>query len=165
MNGKTNKLITVLAIIIIIPFIGCANSVKLQFESMGGRSASDESQITMLSLAENWTEYDIHYSGVSQANAPGILFDPKNDDKMLVPEGDGWTKVEDQETMNQLLKWNASPFEHNGRLMRVVHPNGQSFGYLYLNISQNFAGFRVIDEKTIAVLPVRQEVTYIPIFG
>jgi hypothetical protein len=124
---------------------------------MGSETEADENRTTIHSLAENWTEYDIHFTGVSPTSAKGILFDPKNDDIRLAPEGEDWKKVENQATMTQLLKWNASAFDNDGRLMRVVHPNGQFFGFLYLNIDQNFAGFRVIDEKTIAVLPVRQD--------
>lgn len=152
-----NRWIIFLVILSIVPLIGCANSVKLKFESMGSQITTDGSGTTIYRLAENWTEYDIHYSGGSSASVQGILFDPKNDDKRLVPDGDAWTKVEDQETMNQLLNWNASVFDRKGRLMQIVHPNGQFFGYLYLNIEQNFSGFKVVDDKTIAVFPVRRE--------
>ena len=152
-----NRWIIILAIILILPLAGCANSVRLQFESMGSRPPTDEARTTIQGLAENWTDYDIHYSGSSSSNASGILFDPKNDDRRLVPEGDAWKKVEDQETLNVLVKWNASQFNYIARLMQVVHPNGQSFGYLYLNIQQNFAGLRAIDDKTIVVFPVRKD--------
>lgn len=161
-----NKHIIYLSIII-IPLIGCANSVKLKFESMGYKTEADEYRTTIRSLAENRIEYEIYFTatGNNPASAKGILFDPKNDDKTLVPEGEDWIKVEDQETMNLLLEWNASPFDYAGRLWRVMHPNGQFFGYLYLNIDYSFAGLRVVDEKTISVLPVRQDNIYIPIFG
>jgi len=157
MTKNTNKWIIFLALLSIVPLIGCANSVKLKFESMGSQSTTDGSRTTIHRLAENWTEYDIHYSAISLSSAQGILFDPKNDDRKLVAEGDGWKKVEDQETLNHLLQWNASEFDYIARLTQVVHPNGQFFGYLYLNIEQNFAGFKVIDDKTIAVFPVRTE--------
>ena len=164
MNRKTNKLIIYLSIII-IPLIGCASSVKLMFESMGRETETDGDRTTIHGLAENWTDYDIHYSGVRPQSAKGILFDPKNDDKTLEPQGGEWKKVEDQETIDLLLKWNASAFDYDGWLMRIVHPNDHFFGYLYLNTVQNFAGCRVIDDKTIAVLPVREDDTFILFFG
>ena len=149
----------------IIPLIGCATSVKLMFESTGYETATDGNRTTIHGLAENWTDYDIHYSGVRPQSAKGILFDPKNDDKTLEPQGGEWKKVEDQETIDLLLKWNASAFDYDGWLMRIVHPNDHFFGYLYLNTVQNFAGCRVIDDKTIAVLPVREDDTFILFFG
>ena len=159
-----NRWIIFLVILSIVPLIGCANSVKLKFESMGSQPTTDPSVTTIHRLAENWTDYDIHFSGVRPQSAKSILFDPKNDDKTLEPQGGEWNKVVDQETVSLLLKWNASVFDHNGRLMRIVHPNGQFFGYLYLNIVESFAGCRVVDDKTIAVLPVRED-KYINMFA
>lgn len=157
MKKMSNRYTIYLSLFVIISFIGCAPGVKLKFESMGSQPAESGSQITIHRLAENWTDYDIHFSGVSASKVQGILFDPKNDDKRLVPEGDYWKKVENKETMDDLLKWNASAFNYIARLMEIIHPDGQFFGYLYLNIEQNFAGFKVINDKTIAVFPVRKE--------
>ena len=157
MTKSTKRWILCLAISVIIPFFGCANSPRLEFESMPRDPKTDESRTTFAQLAASWTDYDIHFSGTGDnpALAKGVLFDPKADDKMLIPEGDEWIKVENEETLQRLMKWIADPMSFNGRLMRILSPNDQFFGYLYLNIQNNFAGLRVVDENTIAVFPVR----------
>jgi len=158
MNKITSRYIVYLSIFVIIPLIGCANTPRLEFESMPNQPKTDESRTTIAQLAENWADYDIHYSGRAGtvAGAQGILFDPKNDNKVLMPEG-AWKKVEDKETLQHLMKWTASPSSQIGRLMKVLSPDGQFFGYLYLNIEANYAGLRVIDKNTIGAFPVIED--------
>lgn len=144
-----------MVVIFIISLTGCANTVKYQFESSPSYTPTDGSRTTIAVLSQRWTDYDIYYSGVNLEHARGILFDPKNDAKKLVPKGDDWSKVEDSETYDRLITWVAGTGEYDGRLFRILYPDDQFVGYLYLNIDQSYTGARVVDENTIIFLPIR----------
>jgi len=150
-----NKFIIFMVVFFIIYFTGCANTVKYQFESSPSYTPTDDSITTIAVLSQHWTDYDIYCSGVNLEHARGILFDPKNDATKLVPKGDEWSKVEDRETYDRLITWTAGPFDYDGRLFRILNPDGQFVGYLYLNIDHSYMGARVVDENTIIFLPIR----------
>lgn len=57
------------------------------------------------------------------------MFDPKNDDKVLT--GDKWIKVEDQETLLELIGWIGTYIEFDPRLWRILGPDDQYYGYLF----------------------------------
>jgi len=157
MRHIINRWVTYLALFSIIAITGCANTPKLVLESTPSQPRVGDSQTTITSLTENWTKYNIYYSATSPVYAQGILFDPNDDDKMLVPTGDRWVKVADEETVRLLMRFTAGPMTYNGRLFRIISPTNQFFGYIYTSVYNNYAGLRVVDENTIAVLPVLEK--------
>ena len=78
------------------------------------------------------------------------MFDPKKDGKTLVPS-DKWTKVEDQESVSEIVSWLQI---HNFpgyflRLYKILGPNDQLFGYLFTG--WHHVVFKVVDERTLFV--------------
>ena len=66
-----------------------------------------QNEVTIQDLIDNWKDYNIYYSdkydGFDARSPLGIMFDPKNNDTVLV--GDRWKKVEDQETLIEMTQW------------------------------------------------------------
>lgn len=162
MENKKNKYIFYLAIFFTITLAGCANTVKFRYESKPNETMIEGPRTTIAGLVENWTDYDIYYSGLRTTLAKGILFDPKNDNRVLRPEGADWVKVDDEETFRDLIHWQANPREIDGRLFRILSPDDQFFGYAYLYRYYYSAAAKMVDENTIVVYPISVPV---PVMG
>jgi len=51
---------------------------------------------------------------LSVGTAAGIMFDPKNDGKVLI--GDKWIKIEDKKTLSALIGWIRTYIQFDPRL-------------------------------------------------
>ena len=151
-----NQLIIYPALFSLLFFIGCANTVKLQYESAATETMINGPRTTIAALSENWSDYNIYYAGFHPEQAKGILFDPKNDDKKLVPVSDEWVKVMDKKTLDTLVHWIADSRMYSGRLLKILGPDTQFFGYLYLHLDEPYTGARIVDKNTIEMLPIRE---------
>ena len=80
-----------------------------------------EEKVSLQELEKNWQDYTIYYAGLSVETAAGIMFDPKNDDKTLI--GDKWIKVEDKETLFELLGWIRTYIQFDPRLWKILGPD------------------------------------------
>ena len=107
--------------------------------------------VTIQDLIDNWKDYDIYYSdkydGFDARSPLGIMFDPKNNDTVLV--GDRWKKVEDQETLIEMTQWIYPTTQYEPWLNEILGPDGRFYGYLYY--SYGFAIFKVVDDNTLYV--------------
>ncbi len=109
-------------------------------------------KVTIQKLQENWRDYNVYYAGyhgkLSTAHPSAVMFDPKNDDRTLV--GPKWTKVEDEETLSDLV---SSILSHKATyppwVWRILGPDDQSFGYLFTAWSH--VPLKVIDDKTMRI--------------
>jgi hypothetical protein len=70
---------------------GCA-SLQKNYGKLK-RLPKDRSEMITQDLIDKREDYDIYYARVGGPSPFGIMFDPKNNDTMLV--GDMWKKVED----------------------------------------------------------------------
>ena len=52
-----------------------------------------------------------------------------NDDRTLT--GEKWVKVEDKETLSELIGWMKSYTEYYPQIWRILGPNNEFFGYLF----------------------------------
>ena len=153
MNRNRHIYIALIGVMIMFLFSGCASMLtgygKLRPQPMrGGRVAIEE-------LEENWEDYVIHYAGISVGTPAGIMFDPKDDDRTLT--GDKWIKVEDKETLSELIGWMKTYTELNPQIWRILGPNNEFFGYLFYSSYLMHAEkvvFKVIDDKTMYIYDV-----------
>jgi len=150
MKRYTCSAVTVLALIFLVS--GCT-----WFKSYGKLRSQPrhEKKVTIQELKDNWHDYTISYVGYYGIRQPSaVMFDPKKDDRALV--GDKWTKVEDQETLSQLISSiQCHKATYYPRLWRVLGPDGQLYGYMFSAWDRVPVVIRVVDEKTMWVHDVR----------
>ena len=113
-----------------------------------------EEKLTIQELKENWQDYTIYYAGSSVGIAAGIMFDPKNDDKTLV--GDRWIKVEDQETLLELIDAIESYVQFYPRLHKILGPDDQFYGYLFY--ARSHPVIKVVDDRTLYLYDLQSPV-------
>ncbi len=117
---------------------------KLRYQSGYGE------EVTIKDLIENSDDYNIFYSGYAVDNPSGIMFDPKKDDKTLVPT-DRWKEIENKETVSEVVSWiqiHDFPSYYPG-LYRVLGPDDQFYGYLFTGWHHVFA--KEVDKRALRV--------------
>jgi hypothetical protein len=113
-----------------------------------------EEKLTLEQLKLNWQDYTIYYAGLKVGTAAGVMFDPKDDDKTLA--GDTWIKVEDKDTLVELIGVIESYIYFYPRLHRILGPDDQFFGYLFY--AWDHPVFKVVDEKTLYAYDLKSPV-------
>ena len=93
----------------------------------------NQNQVILQDLIDKWDDYNIYYSdkyaGYSARSPLGIMFDPKNNDTILM--GDRWKKVKDQKTLIEMTQWICPTTLHEPFLNEIFGPDGRFYGYLY----------------------------------
>jgi len=126
---------------------GCLGS----FGKIRPQSGKGET-LTIDDLEKNWTDYTVHYAGSSPNRPLGVMFDPKNDGKNLLPgSNDRWTKIEDKKTLSEVIGWiKVQSFaDYNPMLYKVLGPDDQLYGYLFCG--RNDVTIEVFDDRTMFV--------------
>jgi hypothetical protein len=106
-----------------------------------------EEKVTIQELEKNWQDYTIYYAGSSVGTAAGIMFDPKNDNRVLV--GDRWIKIEDKETLSALIGLIRDYIQFDPRLWRILGPDGEFYGYMFFACGH--VVIKVVDDRTMYV--------------
>ena len=104
--------------------IGCSSYAKLV------RSDEANEGLNIRALEKNWEAYTIYFTrtgGVHYGNV-ALLFDPKNDDRILVARL--WTRIEDKKTLSNIID-NMNRRGYRPGMYNIVGPNGKDYGYLY----------------------------------
>lgn len=153
MNSNKYLYVILIGVMIVFLFSGCASMIpgygKLWPQPMRSERVAIEQ------LVENWEDYVIHYAGLNVGNPAGIMFDPKDDDRTLT--GEKWVKIEDEETLLELIGWMKSYTEFYPQIWRILGPNNEFFGYLFYPSYRMYADnvvIKVIDDKTMYVYDV-----------
>ena len=124
MNAEKHVNLAVIGFVLVFLISGCANYGKFRLES--GRAE----KMTIQELQENWDDFSIYYADWRSVGwTGGIIFDPKKDGKTLV--GDKWMKVEDKETLSQVIA-SIEAKNRYPRLYQILGPNNEFYGYMYL---------------------------------
>jgi len=108
-------------------------------------------RITIEQLEENWQDYTIRYAGLNVSNPLGIMFDPKNDETTLV--GDRWIKVDDKETVSEIISWIKSYTEYNPQVWTILGPDNRLYGYLFY--LEGHVVVKVINDTTMYVYDLK----------
>ena len=152
METKKNIFLSVLLIVLIIS--GCVlwqkNYGKLKTISKG------PNHLTIQNLIDKWDDYHIYssdqYAGPGFRSPLGIMFDPKNNDTMLV--GDRWKKVSDQKTLTDMTKRIFLATQREPWLNEILGPDGVLYGYLYY--SYGVVTLKVVDEKKMYIFNLEE---------
>jgi len=150
MNSAKYANLAVIGFALIFLMSGCANYGKFRLEP--GRAE----KMTIQELQENWNDYSIYYADWRSVGwTGGIIFDPKRDDKTLVP--DKWMKVEDQETLSQVIT-SIEAKNHYPRLYQILGPNDGIYGYMYLGPDRDFVDVfaKVIASNSLRVSDLQE---------
>lgn len=150
------KYIDIFVILILgLIFFGCVSwqenygRVKIIPKSYGN--------VTIQDLIDKWDDYNIYYSdgyyGEDNArSALGIMFDPKDNDTMLV--GDMWHPIRDKKTLIEATKWIFPTTQYEPWLNEILGPEGKFYGYLYY--SYGGVVLKKIDNNKIYVLDLEK---------
>lgn len=144
MTMKRYMRIALMAVVLMYIISGCSGYGKLRLQSRYG------DDVTIEKLQENLPDYTIYYAGYAVNNPSGIIFDPKNDNKTLMPS-ERWTKLDDKESVIEVISWikiqDSSDFYP--RLYRILGPGDQLYGYLFS--AWDHLMTKVVDDKTLRV--------------
>ena len=136
---KKNVALWAMVLVVAALLYGCAN-----YGTLRPTAAQD---VTIDSLAKNWQNYSVYWTGLDIGEPTGIMFDPKTDDKALT--GERWYRVESEESLSKMIMWLKFNKDYYPFLWRMVGPDGQSYGYVYTGYT-HFA-MKLVDEKTMLV--------------
>ena len=150
--------VTIITIISAIIIIGCSGYGKLLIES------KNKAGVTIDELIENSDEYDIHHFGHGEKFVSGIIFDPKKDNKKLLP-GDRWVGIDEQTTISDIVKRiKGSDFPRFvPTLYKIVGPDGVFYGYLFTGWSHIV--LKKIDDDTLSVYGLDDPPEYLDMRG
>ena len=122
MDTKKHLYLAVIGLVSLFLMSGCSGYGKLRSHS------GYEDKVTIEGLKENWNDYTIYYAELYVGKPAALMFDPKDDGKTLT--GDKWTKVEDQETLSDIIS-RMERARYGPRLYRILGPDDQFYGYLF----------------------------------
>lgn len=128
----------------VVLLAGCTGYGRLE------RISRSDEKITIENLVAHVGEYDVYYSGYDLDNASGIIFDPKNDFRKLVPS-DRWRPVVGETAVADLVSWIQvqSSLGYFPTLHRIRGPAGEFYGYLYSGWNDLIT--KVIGENSLLV--------------
>jgi hypothetical protein len=146
MKNKWKIYLTFVCIILILPistlaFFGPYGKLRVQPRGM--------EKVTIKMLEENWQDYHVYFAGPWIGRPSAIMFDPKGDDKKLVPHK-GWVPVKDEKDflevawgirVGQVAFWPI--------VWRILGPDDQFYGYMYT--AWDHVLIKVVDNKTLWV--------------
>lgn len=124
----------------------------------------DSNEVTIQYLIDKWDDYHVYssdqYAGPGFRSPLGIMFDPKNNDTMLV--GDRWKKVSDQKTLIEMTQWIYMTTQYEPWLNEILGPDGRFYGYLYY--SYGVVTLKVVGDKKMYVFnleePMKEDINY-----
>ena len=117
--------LTTLGFVLVILMSGCSGYGKLRLES-------EYRGVTIQDLEGNTDDYTIYYSGYGPDNTSGIMFDPKGDNRTLLPS-DRWIELQSPKKVSEIVSWIQTE-DFPGfypQLYRILGPHGEFYGYLY----------------------------------
>jgi len=144
MTMKRYIRIALMAVVSASIISGCSGYGKIRLQSRYG------DDVTIEKLQENLPDYTVYYAGYAVNNPSGIMFDPKNDNKTLMPS-DRWTRLDDKESVIEVISWikiQDSSYYYP-RLYRILGPDDQFYGYLFSAWDHLLT--KVVDGKTLWV--------------
>ena len=134
--------IMVAGMVLVFFLLGCASKGVDQGRVVA-QSGKGE-RVTIQQLTEDFTKYDVYYSGIKPTRAVSVLFCPKGGDTTLTPDR-WWKDVGDQASLTNIVSWmqdrmalsNIFPLKHaentesRPSVLSILGPGSQLFGYTY----------------------------------
>jgi hypothetical protein len=136
---------SLIAVILMTVFFSCShtkNFGKLRMQPATGK------EVTLGKLWDDWTEFDIFFTGLHENHPTAIVFDPIEDDKTLT--GEPWTQIRDQYDLWDRFRWMDRAFFYNDFVLyEILDADNQLYGYIYTSTASVWV--KKIDEKTMWV--------------
>jgi hypothetical protein len=143
--NRKNAIFIGMTVLVLLGFLwGCAPYGKLRLQTGPGE------KMTLEQLEENWQDYNVLFAGVHSKLPSAVLFDRKDDNITLT--GDRWFRVQDKETLIDLIDWvkREPPIgAYYPRLWEMQGPDGSFYGYMFTAWTN--AVMKVVDENTVMV--------------
>lgn len=133
------------ALLVLFIISGCASHGKLSW------IPRNETNALLTTLLSQTDQYTIHYHGNSEKLVSGILFDPKDDEKTIRPEGALWHAINDADAIASIadtIRRSHYP-GYIGRLSKIQDPLGGFYGYLYTGWT--YLAIRPVDDQTVRI--------------
>ena len=105
------------------------------------------SPVTLTDLVNDMEKFTVWAGGWSPAQPTAVLFDPRDDNRTLVPHR--WTRVETRQKLLEVIQWLRMNQVSRSVLWKVLGPDGEFYGYVYtpwINVPM-----KRIDEGTMQV--------------
>jgi hypothetical protein len=116
----------------------------------------DSNEVTIQNLINKWDDYHVYssdqYAGPGFRSPLGIMFDPKNNDTMLV--SGRWKKVKDQKTLTDMTKRIFLATQYEPWLNEVLGPDGRLYGYLYY--SYGVVTLKMVGDNTMYIFNLEE---------
>ena len=145
MKHILSKYIILVVLLMSFSLLSCAGHGRV---SMVPRHETDALVEDLLSRTD---QYVVHYHGNSQKLVSGILFDPKEDERQLRPEGAMWQEISDPEAIAVIVFTILTAREPNyfPNIYQVTDPEGAFYGYIITGWTG--VAIKPIDEQTLKV--------------
>jgi hypothetical protein len=109
--------------------------------------------VTIQTLMKNWQDYTVYYAGLEVRNPSAVLFEPKNNDRVI--KVDRWSKVESRELLTDLIDSIQRQVElaaYYPKLFEIRGPQGHLFGYIFT--AWGVVSTKMIDDHTMFVFDI-----------
>ena len=117
---------------------------------------NDKNHLTIQDLIDKWDDYHIYssdqYAGPGFRSPLGIMFDPKNNDTVLV--GDRWKKVRDQKILTDMTERIFLATQYEPWLNEILGPDGRFYGYLYY--SYGVVTLKMVGDKKMYIFNLEE---------
>lgn len=146
MKKKGSICLALIGIILILPISTCTflgPYGKLRVQSEGPE------KVTIEMLEERWEDYDVYFAGPWIGRPSAVMFDPKDDDRKLVPHK-WWVPVKQREDLLEVISGvRVGQGAFWPIVWRIVGPDDQFYGYMYT--AWHYVRIKVVDSKTLWV--------------
>jgi len=136
-----------------ISLIGCAGYGRLR------PYPKPDTHWKIQTLVHKASDYETYYFGSNEANAAGILFDPRNNETRLRP-GKMWRKIKGSDRIAAVVESiDIGDFPHyRPSLYRIFGPDGKSYGYLFTG--WNHVVLKAAGENALSVYGLKDSPNY-----
>ena len=125
--------------------MGCAGT---QYGKLILQQKSDA--VTIQTLQKNWQDYNVYYAGLDAGNPSAVMFDRKDDDRVIMTER--WFKMKNKELLDDVIDSIQRQLSFAGyypRLWNIYGPDGHLYGYMFT--AWDHATMKSAGEKTLFV--------------
>ena len=145
MRHLYKRLMIFAALPILFIIAGCAGHGKLVLPP------ANETDDVLAHLLSQSDQYLVHYHGYSNRLVSGLLFDPKEDDKRIQPQGAMWQETSDKEEIASIANiiLGAKYPSYFPIVYRITGPNGNFYGYLVTGWTH--LTIQSVDDQTLRV--------------
>lgn len=146
MKKKGNICLAFTGIILMLPISTCTffgPYGKLRVQPRGA------DKVTVEMLEERWEDYDVYFAGPWIGRPSAVMFDPKQDDRKLVPHK-WWVPVKTKEDLLEVVRGiEVGQVDFWPIVWRILGPDDHLYGYMYT--AWHHVLIKVVDNKTLWV--------------